>query len=128
MISTERILFSLQMAEESLQEVHLLFKDNKTRSLLNSLYNVFYYGMETLLLKQDIHCRSHSELKKTFFEKVIRAGLLKKDSSRWENKIEDIFRVKEENEKGKKFTDEEVNDFIKRGEAFLKSVKRYLLV
>ncbi|MBI3352233.1 MAG: HEPN domain-containing protein [Nitrospirae bacterium] len=128
MISTERILFSLQMAEESLQEVHLLFKDNKTRSLLNSLYNVFYYGMETLLLKQDIHCRSHSELKKTFFEKVIRAGLLEKDSSRWENKIEDIFRVKEENEKGKKFTDEEVNDFIKRGEAFLKSVKRYLLV
>ncbi|MBI3604621.1 MAG: hypothetical protein HY202_01180, partial [Nitrospirae bacterium] len=49
MVSTEKILFSLQMAEESLQEVHLFLKDGKTRSLLNSLYNLFYYGMEALL-------------------------------------------------------------------------------
>ncbi|MHB8481910.1 MAG: hypothetical protein ACYDBV_04115 [Nitrospiria bacterium] len=128
MISTERVLFSLQMSEESLQEVHLLVKDNKTRSLLNSLYNVFYYGMEALLLNQDVHCRNHTELKKVFFEKIIRAGILPEHSSGWENVIETVFNVKEENEKGKTFTPEEIQRFIQNGESFCNSIKRLLLV
>ena len=128
MISTERVLFSLQMSEESLQEVHLLLRDHKTRSLLNSLYNVFYYGMEAILLNQDIHCRSHAELKKVFFEKIIRSGLLPEHSSGWENKIETVFKVKEENEKGKIFTSEEIQRFIQSGEMFFNSVKKHLLV
>ena len=128
MVSTERVLFSLQMSEESLQEVHLLLRDGKIRSLLNSLYNVFYYGIEAVLLALDIHSRGHTGLKKNFIEKVVRPGIFPKHPTGWEKEIETIFKVKEENEKGKTFISEEVQPLIQSGELFLKTVKTHLLV
>jgi uncharacterized protein (UPF0332 family) len=134
MVSTEKILFSLQMAEESLQEVHLFLKDGKTRSLLNSLYNLFYYGMEALLFSEDIHSRSHSEMKRNFIDKVLLTGGFskhfpdEKDSHRWEGTLETVFKTKEENEKGKRFTPVEVGALVQKGESFLNIVKKLILV
>ena len=134
MVSTEKILFSLQMAEESLQEVHLFLKDGKTRSLLNSLYNVFHYGMEALLFSEDIHCRSHAELKRSFIDKVLLTGSFskhfpdEKDSHRWEETLEKVFKAKEENEEGNIFTPGEVNELVQKGESFLNIVKKLILV
>lgn len=125
MISTDKILFSLQMAEESFQEVQLLLKDGKTRSLLNSLYNVYYYGMEAILLNQDISCRKHDEVKQTFIEKFLRTGLLPRS---WEKEIEAVFKMKDENEKGVLPAAKEVHRLIQTGKTFLKSVKGNLLV
>jgi uncharacterized protein (UPF0332 family) len=125
MISTDKVLFSLQMAEESFQEVQLLLKDGKTRSLLNSLYNVYYYGMEAILLNQDVACRKHDEVKKTFIEKILRTGLLPLP---WEKEIEAVFKMKDENERGIFPSAKEVDRLIQTGESFLKSVKAYLLV
>lgn len=134
MVSTEKILFSLQMAEESLQEVHLFLKDGKTRSLLNSLYNLFYYGMEALLFSEDIHCRSHTEMKRKFIDNVLLTGVFskhfpdEKDSHRWEETLETVFKTKEENEKGKRFTPGEVGALVQKGETFLNIVKKLILV
>jgi uncharacterized protein (UPF0332 family) len=125
MISTDKVLFSLQMAEESFQEVQLLLKDGKTRSLLNSLYNVYYYGMEAILLNQDISCRKHDEVKQTFIEKFLRTGLLPRS---WEKEIEAVFKMKDENEKGVLPAAKEVHRLIQTGKTFLKSVKGNLLV
>lgn len=125
MISTDKVLFSLQMAEESFQEVRLLLKDGKTRSLLNSLYNVYYYGMEAILLNQDISCRKHDEVKKTFIEKLLRTGILPLS---WEKEIETIFKMKDENEKGILPAEREIDRLIQAGDSFLKSVKGHLLV
>jgi uncharacterized protein (UPF0332 family) len=132
MVSTEKVLFSLQMSEESFQEVQLLFKDGKTRSLLNSLYNVYYYGMEAILQSLDVHCRSHSELKKNFIALIRQKDLFDKTvkpiSTRWDQEIETIFEMKSKNEKGFIPSDSEVQRLIQTGEQFLKGVKNYLLI
>lgn len=132
MVSTEKVLFSLQMAEESLQEVQLLFKDGKTRSLLNSLYNVYYYGMEAILQRLDVHCRSHSELKKNFISLILQKGLFDKmvdpTSTPWDQEIETVFQMKSENEKGLIPSDSEIRRVVQTGERFLKGVKNHLLI
>lgn len=125
MTSTDKVLFSLQMAEESFQEVELLLKDGKTRSLLNSLYNVYYYGMEAILLNQDILCRKHDEVKRMFIEKHLRTGLLPLS---WEKEIETVFKMKDENEKGVLPSQKEIDRLIQTGHSFLNAVKGYLLV
>ena len=132
MISTDKVLFSLQMAEESLQEVQLLFRDGMTKSLLNSLYNVFYYGMEAVLRDQNFLSRNHAELKKTFIEKILRNHLIEKEENSspimWEKELETIFKVKDENDKGILPHSQEILRLIQTGTLFLNRIKNYLLI
>ncbi|MBI1823708.1 MAG: hypothetical protein HY200_01380 [Nitrospirae bacterium] len=132
MVATEKVLFSLQMAEESFQEVQLLSKDGKTRSLLNSLYNLYYYGIEAILLGQDIHCRSHIELKNAFMTHILRRGLFRKADEKepidWEKEIESIFNVKNKNENGILPSKDEVLRLVQAGEHFLKRIRNHLLI
>jgi len=120
------------MAEESFQEALILHKDGKTRSVLNSLYNVYYYGMEALLLNQDIHCRNHDQLRTAFCEKFLQNHLFgmndRSDSNFWQKEIEMIFKVKDENDKGFLPSGLEVQRLIRTGSNFLNSVKKYLAI
>lgn len=126
MVSTDKVLFSLQMAEESLQEVHLLQKDRKIRSLLNSLYNLYHYGMESLLLSRDIHSRSHDQLRENFIKVILKSDPGFPPSL--EEELSALYRMKRENEKGKAFTPAEVKNWVEKGETFLNQVKKKVLV
>lgn len=132
MISTDKILFSLQMAEESLQEVQLLFRDGMTKSLLNSLYNVFYYGMEAALLNQNIISRNHAELKNNFIKKILQNHVFENEeisnSIGWEKEIETIFKMKDENDRGVQPSPREVQRLIQSGHLFLNRIKNQLRI
>lgn len=119
------------MAEESLQEVRLLLGDKKYRSLLNSLYNVYYYSMEAFLFREEVHCRSHEELKKSFLEKIHSGAFhftgISADPATWDSDLETIFKTKRDNEKGILPSPMIILSLIQRGERFFEAIKLLLL-
>ncbi|MBI1818704.1 MAG: hypothetical protein HYR81_00040 [Nitrospirae bacterium] len=73
-------------------------------------------------------------MKRKFIDNVLLTGVFskhfpdEKDSHRWEETLETVFKTKEENEKGKRFTPGEVGALIQKGEIFLNIVKKLILV
>ncbi|HXN07506.1 MAG TPA: hypothetical protein VN944_10645 [Nitrospiria bacterium] len=114
------------MGEESLQEVHLLRKDHKTRSLINSLYNIYYYGMESLLLTREIHSRNHQQLKDNFISKVVKNDPSMPSSL--EEEIAAVYQLKSGNDAGETFPVSEIDRWVEKGENFLALIKKKILV
>ena len=85
----ELIAYKIGRANETIDEVEVLIKNNLLYTAVNRLYYACFYAVSALLLKKEISARKHSGIKQMFGLHFISTGLIDSESGAFYSNIFD---------------------------------------
>lgn len=68
--------YRLKKADETFEVAELLINNQKWNSAINRLYYSAYYAVSALLIKAEIHSKTHTGVKTLFFLNYIKTGII----------------------------------------------------
>lgn len=118
--------YRLKQAEESIQEAIILFSAKESsRSIINRAYYAMFYSVLALIVFESFSSSKHSGVIAFFNKKFIKGKVFPKELGASINKA---FELRQESDYREFFelTYEEVEPFIHKARAFVKTVKEFI--
>lgn len=119
------ILYRLEQAEETIQDVKLLIENDRLRSAVNRIYYGMFYSMMALGLAYDFETSKHAQIIGWFNKKFIHGGLIDSKYGKIVNKAFNR-RTKGDYDTYVVFEKEIVIDMFDDMKEFISSIRQFL--
>lgn len=119
------ILYRLEKAKSTLNEVHLLVENELWNTAVNRLYYASYYAVHSILLSHDLIPQTHSGVRHLFGLHFIKTGLIDKELGKF---FSDIYDKRQSGDYSDyiEFSESEVVSLIAPTKKLITSIEAYL--
>jgi len=122
----ELIQYRLRKAEETINEVEILFKNELWNTAINRMYYACYYAVIALLLKNNIKTTTHAGARQMLALHFIKTGTIDKDLGKFYSNIFDM-RQNADYADFIDFTKADVLELIKPAKALILNVQKLIV-
>ena len=117
--------YRMRRAWDTLVEAKILLESEHLQGAVNRIYYSVFYAVNALLIKHGMYSAKHSGVKSLFFREFVNKGLFKDDLGDIYKKIFK-YRQKGDYEDFVEFKKEEVREWLKEAEIFVKEIKKVI--